>query len=279
MISPIIQRITSLLPFLILTILFNQLHAQKTDRLRHLSGTRTINGIQVTVTQEGAVDSLTYCGDDTGPYFVGNDYSGLGNITGSYIFTFTQPVKEVFLNIAALSVSDTYSEEVQIYVNGSHYFVTDIGHDSGCEPMPIISAEGNIRPCNSCTGSGADKIKIKGPITTLKVTCKILKGEPQGMVMGVYMGEKAKDEITNTLVNYTATIGENAAGKELLIESNQLENAVITLKNSNGYIIALHYRIIEANRIIIDASDLVKGEYFLEINLNDEIEKQRLLIN
>ncbi len=254
------------------------IHSQGLTMLKHLKGTRTINGVKVTVTQEGFVDSLYYCGDDTGPYFAGNDYSRSCCQTGSYIFTFSQPIKEVYLNISALSTSDSYDEEAQIFVNGVHYKLTNAGEDSGCEPMAIISEDGNLRPCNGCTGSGSDRIKIEGPITTLKVSCVINLGQPQGMVFGVYMG-KPIENYDNTLVNYTATFGENASGRELLIESSQLEHAIISLKNKNGYTIPIHYRSIELNRIVIDASDLAKGEYLLEINLNDEIEKQKLFIN
>lgn len=248
------------------------------ERILHLRGTQVINGISVKVSKSGRVDSLHYCGEDTGPYYVGYNYVNSAADDGSYTFTFSKPVDEIMINLAAMSHSSSYGEEARIYINGAHYRFTKVGTNNSCgEDLCIITREGDISPCANCSGSGTNGIKIKGPITTLTIEAHIILGQPMGFVAGVWMAGKGEEE---TLKNYKAALSENAAGigKELVIEGN-LQNAEINLKDSNQNPVTIHYRSIEKNKILIDASELEPGEYMLEIKQNNQTEKQKLLVN
>ena len=267
------------LPLLIFSIIYGHTYAQDMVRIPHLRGTKIFNGIQVKVTSKGKVDSLHYCGADTGPFYIGYNYGNTGAGDGSYTFTFSQPVNEVMINFSALShSSNSYNEEARIYINGQHYKIKQLGTQNSCgEGLCILTPNGDLRPCMECGGSGTSGIRIKGPVSTLTVECKIIMGEPMGFVAGVWFGGKATNQ--ETLTSYTATLGDNAAGmgKELVLEGN-LGNAEIRIKDSQGKPITLSYRSIESNRIVLDFTDVPAGEYLLEIEQDGQIEKQKLFI-
>jgi hypothetical protein len=250
--------------------------AQQPIRIEHIKGTRTVQGIGVKVTKTGQADSLYYCGEDTGPYYLGYNYGNPKAGDGSYTFTFSKPVDEVIINLAALSHSYTYGEEARIYINGQHYKVPKIGSSNSCaESLSIITVEGDIRPCLNCSGSGTNGIKIKGPITTLTIEAHILNGEPMGFVVGVWMVGKAAE--TNNMASYQVTWGENPAGtgQELVIEGN-IYHAEIQLKNSLGELVNLSYKQTLANKLVIDASEIPPGEYILEIKRDHKTEQQKI---
>ncbi len=279
MLKPI-TTVTSFGLALILLTFLSPIHAQSLQQITHLRGVKDYNGVKVTVTSAGKTDSLQYCGTDTWPYYVGYNSINSGCADGSFTFSFSTPVKEVVLNLSALSHSDgTYNEEARIFVNGRHYMVKTLGKSNSCgEGECVVTPEGNIRPCNNCTGSGSNGIKIKGPINSITIECNIILGEPMGFVASVFMGPKAKDEIT--LNSYTASFVESAAGdgRELVIESPELQNAEISIKDASGNPVTIRYRSIEPTKIIIDASEFNAGEYWLEIKLNGVVEKQKLFI-
>jgi hypothetical protein len=259
-------------------LFYTSLNAQEPVRIVHIKGSRTINGINVKVTKTGKADSLHYCGEDTGPYYLGYNYTSPSAGDGSYTFSFSKPVDEVIINLAALSHSSSYGEEARIFVNGVHYKVPKIGRNNSCgESLSIISAEGDIRPCLNCSGSGTNGIKIKGPITTLTVEAKILNGEPMGFVIGVWMIGKATE--TNGLVSYQAQLAENPAGtgKELIIEGNVL-NATVKLKDSLGAELSIRYLSIQNNRLVMDASEWIPGEYTLEIKRDNTTEQEKITV-
>lgn len=270
------RKNTSIL-FLLLFSMMASIHSQQLTRIRHLSGTQVINGIGVTVTQSGKVEELQYCGDDTGPYYLGYNYSSPGAGDGSYTFTFTKPVDEIVLNLAAMShTSGSYGEQAKVYVNGVHYVFTSLGTLNNCgEQMAIITREGDISPCAECTGSGTNGVKIKGPITSIKIEGDIIFGEPNGFVVGVWMSGKAND----AMVSYKADLGESAAGegKELYI-TGPLENAKVVIKDANGNPLSITYRTIEKSKLVINASEWPSGEYILEIEQNKKIERVVLKI-
>jgi hypothetical protein len=271
------KRSIHLLSALVVLFFSNSLYAQQLQRILHLRGTKTINGIGVTVTKTGKADSLHYCGEDTGPYYVGYNYANTGAADGSYTFTFSKPVDEIVLNLAAMSHSTgTYAEEARIFVNGAHYRFTKLGTSNNCgETMAIITREGDISPCANCTGSGTNGVKIKGPITTITVECNILSGEPMGFVVGVWMSGKASDNMVSYKTNLTES--DAGEGKELLI-TGPLENANIVIKDSQGNPMAITFRTKEKSRLTINISEWPKGDYILEIEQNKKIEKTTIKI-
>src|SRR5258705_3980384 len=103
---------TKHLSFLFFCILgSSMMNAQKLSKVDHISGPKLINGINVNVTSKGQIETLQYCGDDTGPYYLGYNYANPKCGDGSYTFNFSQPVSEIVVNVAALSHSGSYDEE------------------------------------------------------------------------------------------------------------------------------------------------------------------------
>ncbi len=264
---------------------YHHVYSQTHKKVSHLHGTRTINGIGVKVKCIGAVDSLDYCNGEASPYFIGYDPLTSGSGNGRVIFHFSKPVTDVVLNIAGTSDIDGHYEEVIIYVNGKHHKLHSVGKKNACEELALINKNGNIVGCKDCSVSGWNGTKIKGPINSIMIIDTIISGDPNGSVVSLFIGSEyieldsmKVEPIINTLVNYTYHFGEGSAGKELVVESNQLENTEIFLTDHLGNFIPLHYMLIEQNRIIIDILDIPKGEYLLAFKLNGLTEKQRVLI-
>lgn len=247
-----------------------------------MHGTKTINGIHVKVHCIGSVDSLDYCDGDASPYFVGYDGITEKSGNGRVIFSFLKPITDLVLNFAGASDINGHYEEVIIYVNGKHHRLTSVGRQNGCkEDLAKINSRGNLVGCKDCSVSGWSGTKIKGPISSLMIVDTIIKGDPNGTVFSLFIGGIFVEPIIpieNTLINYTCNIAEGTAGKELIIQSLQLENAEISLKDHLGNHIAMHYQLIESTKVVIDISDLIKGEYLLEIKLEAVVESQRILI-
>lgn len=266
---------------LLIIILAGQcwVHTQNLERINHIRGTKKINGLMVTVQGKGQVDSLQYCGDDTGPFYLGYNYSNPECGKGSYTFTFSKPVNEIVVNLSALSHSSTYDEECRFYINGVHAEVKTIGKNNGCgEGLCNINSEGNILPCRDCTGSGVVGLKFTGPITTFTVECIIISGVPMGFVAGVWFDAKpVKEEIT--LVDYSLKMEETSAGNnKLAIIEGDFSNAIITIKDTNGREYPLFYRSVDANKIVLDLGDLRRGEFILEIKSGNKTETQKIII-
>jgi hypothetical protein len=254
-------------------------YSQSLQRIEHLRGTKQINGIKVTVSGKGQVDSLHYCGEDGGPFYLGYNYAKPHCGDGTYTINFSEPVSELVINLSALSHSNSYDEEARFYVNGVRVQIKTPGTKNGCgEGLCIITSEGNILPCRDCSGSGMNGIKISGPITTFTIECKIVNGEPMGFVAGIWMNAKPA-VVENTLVNYSYKFEESAAGAaKLLVLEGNFENAELSIKDKNGMKYPLFYRSVETNKIVLDLGDLRRGEFILEIKNGAQIENQKILI-
>jgi hypothetical protein len=265
----------------IIFILFGSLSVgySQLQRVNHLSGTETVGSVQVTVKGKGQVETLQYCGDDTGPYYLGYNYANPTCGDGSYTFSFSRPVNEIVVNLSALSHSSYYDEEARFYINGVHVRVDKLGTANSCgEGLCILTPEGNILPCRDCSGSGVNGLKFKGPITTFTIECKIISDQPMGFVAGVWINAKPVEN-EMTLTNYSLKFEESSAGPaKLAIIEGDLENAELTITDRNGMKYPLFYRTIEKNRIVLDLCDLRRGEFNLEIKNGDKIENQKLLI-
>jgi hypothetical protein len=265
--------------FIFSIIGFTMVNGQQIVKIDHLSGPKLYKGISVNVTSKGKIETLQYCGDDTGPYYLGYNYANPQCGDGSYTFSFSQPVSEITVNLSALSHSGSYDEEARFYINGVHVNVTNLGTPNGCgEGLCILTSEGNVLPCRDCSGSGVNGLKFKGEIKTFTIECKIISGEPMGFVAGIWFNAKpVENEVT--LVNYSLKYEESTAGPtKLVVIEGDLENAILTITDKNGMRYPLFYRTVEKNRIVLDLCDLRKGEFNLEIKNGDKIENQKLLI-
>lgn len=270
---------TSILLLLLIPLNVN---SQTHKRVNHFKGTKIINGINVKVTTKGSVDSIMVCSDVAGPYFIGALHGEI-NENGRVTFHFSKPVADVKLNFSGVSDIDGHYEEVIFYVNGKHHKLHYPGAKSECEELALINEHGNMVGCKDCTVSGWNGTKIKGPITTLTVIDSVITGLPNGTIFSISIGEPyvepvITEPIINTLVNYNSSITEEAAGKELLIESSKLDSTNISIKDKTGNYVPMHFQVIETGRVIIDISDLPKGEYMLLLELNGIVENQRFLI-
>ncbi len=246
------------------------------QRILHLEGSKTINGIGVTVTKTGKVDNLHYCGEDTGPYYVGHNYNNSESADGSYTFTFSKPVDEVMLNLAAMSHSNTYGEQARIFVNGAHYKFTKLGSLNSCgESLAIVTREGDISPCANCSGSGVNGVRIKGPITSITVECNVLSGEPMGFVVGVWMAGKSNDNMVSYKTNLI--VSDAGEGRQLSI-IGPVENVTVIIKDGTGTPISIEYRTKEKSKLIINASEWPSGDYIIEIEQNKKIERTTIKI-
>lgn len=265
---------------LIVVILMLNLNAQSPYQVTHITGTQIVNGISITVIHRGKIailDDLSYCEGQTGPYYFGYSYLDGQSRNGSYSFTFDPPVKEITINITGLSGDNNNMEEVKFFINETHYPIPVIGTKISCEELAVLTPKGNVRPCRGCSISGWKGTKIEGPITNLTVSDSILSGDPAGSLIALYIGDP---DLSNTIYSTINKIKmrEVAAGKGIIIASNFFLNSSLTLKDKSENLVNFNYYQMDEQRICIEAKDIAKGIYVLEIKTGEEVDRQKLII-
>jgi hypothetical protein len=93
----------------------------------HTSGSKIINGINVTVTSTGFVDTNSVFCINAKPYFIGFTWSSGKVKNGAYNFQFNPPVKSVSLNFGGISRNNSNIEIIKLYSNGIHYPILNKG--------------------------------------------------------------------------------------------------------------------------------------------------------
>ena len=254
------------------------LHSQPMQRIAHLKGSQKINGIDVSVKSSGLVAFLskpTHCNGNTGPYYMGYNTTTYSCATGSYTFSFNPPVAFLNLNVSGLSSSDVYYEELILEVNGHHYSITPHGTQNECEPLAVFTPTGNIAGCEGCSGAGINGIKIEGPIYTLTVIDSVFKGEPAGVVFGLFMGYISLVEDISYKVN--AYKIESSSGSSLIIQG---DNVDVQLVSITGPSISEKFNHFSSDPYItVDITKYPKGvEYTLEMMVNDQLISKPLTI-
>lgn len=165
--------------------------AQEEKQVTHLKGTKRVGGIQVTVSSTGTVnENSSYC-KSTGPYHAGKN--GIGEGDGSYIFEFKPAISNIRLNFSAMSSSESYHEIIQLFVNDEHYRLTEAGTSNGCESLSVLTEEGDIAPCEGCSGSGWNGTEIQGEISKLEVRNVVIKGSPEGTVFSLFINGEIEE--------------------------------------------------------------------------------------
>lgn len=195
------------LRFLLISALFvfssNPARSQCTNQVTHMHGTKMINGVNVTVTYTGVVDSdFVYC-PSTVPYFIGYRYAGGQNGDGSYLFTFSPPVSAITVNVSGISnIPGSGIEEVKLKKNGVHYSIPAAGITDGCDPMAVLTSEGNIAGCLNCGVSGWSQTTVSGPLTSIEVKDSVLYGNPEGSIFSLFICDIATnvDEIKSDVL-------------------------------------------------------------------------------
>ncbi len=106
--------LTFLLPVLFCIIPPSQLSAQSYYDVTHLSGTTTIGGTAVRVTQFNSPGTRTISCAGSDPYCIGDP---LLNPISAYIYSFNSPVEHIRLQMLTIDSGET----VEVYVNQSMY--------------------------------------------------------------------------------------------------------------------------------------------------------------
>jgi hypothetical protein len=154
--------------------------AQCSLSVTHLTGTQTVGCVDVTVAASGSTFSGNQCG--IGPYWAGR-FS-----TGSYTFTFSQPIQGVTIGVTALNnnIPENAREEVAVYINGAFYVVTQPGVGIDCfgAPPAEISPTGTIVACENCI-STSEGINIQESITSIEIESRFLSGGPGGTIFSL----------------------------------------------------------------------------------------------
>lgn len=229
-------------------------YAQTPVQITHTDGELDINGITVAVSSDGTVDVNTgYC-INTSPYFIGYNYALNESGTGSYTFNFSPPVTKVMLHFSGISHSSidiVHLEEIQLYLNGSHYAIPEPGEWNECDDMAILTDEGNIRACLECAVSGWMGTTIEGSISTLRVLDTLYSGMPAGTIFSLFIF----DSIANGLNGPTAN-------REYLITPNPVtEKAVLTLSPNMGPVTFMLYT--SNGDCVRTAGNITSGEWTL----------------
>lgn len=141
---------------------------QVKERVTHVSGDSLVACVKVNVSSWGVVDrNLNGC-PETGPYNIGYNFSTRISANGSYTFTFTPPIDSLTLKISGISYLDWGKELVRLYVNGQHYPVS-FGSKLNCDPLAVLTSDGDLTGCYPCGASAWGDITIKGSISKLTV--------------------------------------------------------------------------------------------------------------
>lgn len=257
-------------------IAFSQTHFQ----ISHLSGTKSINGINVTVRSFGQIailENLDYCSGKTGPYYFGYNYHDFISDYGGFEFTFDPPALLLSVNITGLSADDENMEEVRFFVNGIHYPIQEKGVKIECEEMAVLTPKGNIRPCRDCAISGWEGTSIIGPISSFKVIDTVFSGNPAGALIALYI-VKPDEKLTNI---YRVKLSDLHAGIDVPITtaSINLKEATLTVTDINGSKVLLDHSIISnEHQGNINSLEFIKGTYTLTIRNGTEEEIQQIII-
>ena len=247
------------------------LSGQCTYQVTHLAGTMDLNGVEVTVTSEGFVDSNSgYC-VNTLPYFIGYSYSLGYSGTGSYSFNFSPPVSELTLNFSGLSKSAGHEEEVHLFVNGNHYAIPEAGTLNGCDPMAVLTTLGNITACDNCSVSGWMGTTVPGPIYSLMVMDTVYEGNPAGSIFSLFICDSISVNINenSNQANYHFSPSPFVDQTTLNFRAAK-QKVTLTLYNLSGQLIRKIDNI-SGNQVTIQRDGLPSGIYSFMLKTDERI--------
>lgn len=230
-------RILSVLS--LMTFYTSGISAQCLAQVQHLTGTQTVGCVDVTVTSAGSVGQEFGCGAE--PYYI-----GIGD-PGSYTFTFSQPLQEVFFAVSGINNAPQAGlvEEVFVYVDGVQYALPNAGNPVGtCGPQAELTGIGTlIGPPDFV--SFAQDIRVAGPMNSVTFECQFTGSLPtgSGVVIALFIcccSTEAGEIIASPLSlcsNDMATVPE-ATGT--LIQGDDLLQYILfsNLANIRGSILA-----------------------------------------
>jgi hypothetical protein len=247
-------------------------HAQCTNQVIHTAGSSVVYGIDVTVTHINLTDTLTtYCPSVTSPFVIGYN-SAIGHGSGQYNFQFTPPASSVTLNFSGINASPSFSDEVMLSVDGSHYVIPAPGMSNGCDAMAVLTATGNITGNASGLKSGWKGLTVPGPIHTLAVADYPV-GAAGGVVFSLFvcnsdLGVSAQEQPVVQLY-------PNPIQSQINITTGDNEGATATIYD-------MFFRKVLSKAFIgntsVDATALVPALYYYELQLkNGRVQKGKLV--
>ena len=246
-------------------------YGQCTNQVSHGSGTQEVNDIDVTVTSNGNARSAASgfgCTSEPANYSVSHN-----SIEGSFTFSFSRAVESLSLNFFRLDASPSNIEEIQLFVDGSHYAIPSAGSAfENCELFndsfpAIITSEGNIRASQSLSHGSMKDLVIPGPVNTLTVFGKVALGRTSGVMFSLYicdasLGQRSFDN------SWSPIVFPNPFSSTCEIKlPNKNEQWFVNLVNPYGQILKTFRNV--ADQLVIDRDNLAEGIYFLQFK-NDK---------
>lgn len=234
---------------------FTELPAQCVNQVTHTSDTAIVANSSVSVTSTGCVSvNSVYCAS-TVPYFIG--YNG-SSCTGSYTFNFSPAVSGVTLNFSGLSNDPTNNEIVVLMVNNAHYAIPSPGTANACDPLAVLTPNGDVGACNNCGVSGWNGTTIPGPITTLTVIDSVLMGAPAGSIFSLFICPPDPNTVGDLNGGISFGLYPNPAADQINLMGIQAATPyMITDVTGNVVLNGI------ANDKPIDVSSLAPGVYFV----------------
>jgi hypothetical protein len=259
------------------TLFFNLFgHSQCLNKVQNLSGTSVVNDIAVTVTPtSGYVGSNSNC-NSASPYYIGG---AIGNGSGGYTFNFSPSITSASLNFAGLSQGGVNTEEIQLFVNGSHYPIPTLGVSNDCDEMAVLTSSGNIRACTNCDLSGWSNTIINGPITSITVLCVTISGNCGGATFSMFICNSTLDTNENDPI-YNFQISQNPFSNETNLHCDKpLNNASLDIYTLLGQNVN-HIDNISGDEIKIFRNNLSNGLYLMTlIEGGKSIYNSKIIIN
>jgi hypothetical protein len=272
------RAIKKLLTILILaTFCFEEGHSQCINQVTHLTGTASIQGVNVSVTSFGVVDTFySYC-PNTFPYFIGYHQPSTGG-TGSYSFTFSPPIDSLTLNFSGITNISGHQEIVKLYINGNHYSIPAVGTANGCDTMSMLLPSGDITGCNSCNVSGWNGTTIIGSISSLTVLDTLNIGlNSGGSLFSLFISKSGFSGLSSPESVPKIYFYPNPFSNQLTFEYLNNKQAIISLYDFLGRQI---FQQAFNNSITINTEQFPGGIYFYKLtNSGEQISCGKLIKN
>ena len=265
--------------FLCLTLLSNGINGQCFNKVLHTSGSEMVNGVNVTVSSEGLVDTIiSFCRRTTSPYFIGVNtaVSSVDSGNGQYNFEFDPPVDSLTLNFSGISYEAGSQEIVILEVNGIHYPIPEVGRDNACGPLADLTPNGNITGCDNCGLSGWSGTSITGPINSLSVRDSVVSGSPRGALFSLFI---CYEESTNVLENSFTNIEmyPNPVRNTLYLTGDNLNKLDYIITDLFGRQFYVETAVRDHSKEF-DMSQLENGVYFLSIESSGRIRTYKIIV-
>jgi hypothetical protein len=251
----------------LLTIFFllncSIVRSECTNQVTHLTGTVQVNGVNVTVTSSGLVDTFyTYC-PNTFPYFIGASWQGITG-TGSYSFIFSPPVSALTLNFSGITNNVTCCQEViKLFVNGNHYAIPSTGVFNDCDSMAQLTSEGDITGCSNCNLSGWNGTTISGVISSLTVLdTMVLGASTGGSLFSLFICNSHTTEVIGPAEVTKINFYPNPFSTQLTFAISGNEEATIIIYDIFSRLILQKTLI---NSTTINTEEFEEGIYFYEL--------------